>query len=290
MDRRAAILYPGDMGSAVGKALVDGGWTVVSCLESRGASTVSAAAAAGITPVATLEAAVAAADVVISLVPQSAVVETATAFGAVVAGSGRTPLFLDANAVSPATMAEVRSAVEGAGCDCVDGAFLGSARTLGERTTLYLSGGRAEELASLLGDSLKWVVLDGEVGAASAFKLAFAGFNKGLVALFLEVMAAADRLGQRDELLDRLRQFYPGTLETVARLLPTYPRHAARRVEEMDELLSARVAQGSEAAMAAGTRVVLERFAVLGLDAGDAWDVDVMLDACFAAGFLVEED
>ena len=88
----------------------------------------------------------------------------------------------------------------------------------------------------MLGDALKCVVLGGDVGAASAFKLAFAGFNKGLVALFLEVMAAADRLGQRDELLECLRAFYPGTVETVERLLPSYPRHAARRAEEMDEL------------------------------------------------------
>ncbi len=224
------------MGSAVGRALVDGGWTVVACLDGRSARTASAAAEAGIMPAATLEAAIAAADVVVSLVPQTAVVETATAFAAAVSVTDRRPIYLDANSVSPETMAEVRAAVEGAGCDCVDGAFLGSAKALGQRTTLYLSGPRAEELSTLLGDALKCVVLGREVGAASAFKLAFAGFNKGLVALFLEVMAAADRLGQRDDLLDCLRAFYPGTVETVARLLPSYPRHAARRAEEMDEL------------------------------------------------------
>ena len=183
-------------------------------------------------------------------------------------------------------MAEVRAAVEGAGCDCVDGAFLGSAKALGQRTTLYLSGARAEELAGLLGDALKWVVLSGDVGAASAFKLAFAGFNKGLVALFLEVMAAAAGLGQRDELLGCLREFYPGTVETVERLLPSYPRHAARRADEMDELVASMRAQGSEAPMAAGAGVVLARFAALGLDADADWDLDAVLDACARAGFL----
>jgi 3-hydroxyisobutyrate dehydrogenase-like beta-hydroxyacid dehydrogenase len=289
MERTAAILYPGEMGAAVGTALVAGGWTVVTCLEGRSARTVSAAAAAGITAVASLEAAVAVADVVVSLVPQTAVVQTAAAFAAAVARTDRRPLYLDANSVSPATMAEVRAVVEGAGCDCVDGAFVGSAKALGQRTTLYLSGGRSEELASLLGDALKWVVLGHEVGAASAFKLAFAGFNKGLVALFLEVTASADRLGLRDALLGCLRELYPGTVDTVARLLPSYPRHAARRVEEMDELVGALLAQGSEAAMAAGTRAVLARFAALGLDAGAAWDLDDVLDACSQAGFLGAE-
>jgi hypothetical protein len=57
----------------------------------------------------------------------------------------------------------------------------------------------------------------------------------------------------------------------------------------MDELVGARLAQGSEAAMAAGTRAVLARFAALGLDAGAAWDLDDVLDACSQAGFLGAE-
>ena len=134
------------------------------------------------------------------------------------------------------------------------------------------------------------MVLGRDIGAASAFKLAFAGFNKGLVALFLEVMAAADRLGQRVDLLECLREFYPGTVETVARLLPSYPRHAARRAEEMDELVSALMAQGSVSAMAAGASAVLARFAALHLDADAEWDLDDVLAACSQAGFLAEED
>lgn len=286
---RAAILYPGEMGAAVGKALADGGWAVVACLEGRGPRTVAAATSAGITRVTTLAVAVAAADVVVSLVPQAAVLETAAAFAAAVAATQRRPLYLDANSVSPATMAEVLEVVESAGCDCVDGAFLGSAAALGQRTTLYLSGGRADQLASLLGDALKWVVVGGEVGSASAFKLTFAGFNKGLVALFLEVTAAAERLGQRDELVGRLREFYPGTVETVERLLPSYPRHAARRVQEMDELAGWMLELGSGAAMADGTRAVLARFAALGLDGGAAWGLDGLLDACSETGFLSDE-
>ena len=289
MDRKAAILYPGEMGGAVGRVLTAGGWTVVSCLEGRSRRTVAGAAAAGITPAASLETAVAGADVVVSLVLQTAVVATAVAFAGAVAGTGRTPLYLDANSVSPATMAEVRAVVEGAGCACVDGAFVGSAGTLGGKTTLYLSGGRAEGLAALLGDTLRCVVLGGGIGTASAFKLAFAGFNKGLVALFLEVAAAADRLGQRDALLGCLREFYPGTVATVDRLLPSYPRHAARRVEEMDELVSTLLAQGSEAAMASGTRAVLARFAALGLDASAPWEPDAVLEACSRAGFFGEQ-
>ncbi|MFA4964870.1 MAG: DUF1932 domain-containing protein [Thermoleophilia bacterium] len=290
MARTAAVLYPGEMGSAVGKALVDHGWVVLTRLEGRGPRTLAAAEAAGIRAVASLEEAVAAADLVVSLVPQAAATETAAAFAAAVAGTGRRPVYLDANSVSPATVAEVCAAVEGTGCACVDGAFVGSAKALGRRTTLYLSGAAAQGLATLLGGALACAVLGPEVGTASAFKLAFAGFNKGLVALFLEAMAAGDRLGQGAELLRVLREFYPGTVETVERLLPSYPRHAARRVEEMDELVGWLVSQGQAAAMGAGTRSVLARFAALGLDADADSSLDEILAACSRAAFLLEEE
>ena len=286
MRRSVAILYPGEMGSAVGRALVDADWTVVSCLEGRGARSRSAAKTAGMTAVPDLAAAVAGVDVVVSLVPPSAAVDVAAAVAGAVAAAGRTPVYLDANSISPATAKEVCSVVTGAGCECVDGAFVGSAQALGSRTTLYLSGGRAQELAALLEGTLRTAVLGGEIGTASGFKLAFAGFNKGLVALFLEVMGAAERLGRREALFSCLREFYPGTVETVERLLPSYPRHAARRVEEIAEFAEDLRAHGAEAVMAEGTRVMLARFAALGLDGTTDWDAEAVLDACRREGLF----
>jgi hypothetical protein len=122
-----------------------------------------------------------------------------------------------------------------------------------------------------------------EVGAASALKLAFAGFNKGLVALFLEVMEAADAAGDRDELLACLRAFYPGTIETLERLLPSYPRHAARRADELDELARWLTSEGRDAGCAAAARDVLRRFAALGLDDRPGWTFAEVLASYAAA-------
>ena len=138
--------------------------------------------------------------------------------------------------------------------------------------------------------SLRAKVVGGEVGSASAFKLAFAGFNKGLVALFLETAAAGDAVGRRAELLECLREFYPGTVETVERLLPSYPRHARRRAQEMHELAEWLTESGREALMSCAAETVLERFAALGLASDEPESLETLLEDCRRRRFLSRID
>ena len=281
--RNAAVLYPGEMGCAVSRVLVTAGWVVRTHLWGPSLVCRADAEAAGIADLGSLEEAVATSDVVISLVPPAAALETAEAVAGAARRSGRRPLYLDANSVAPASVAAIAGTLAGAGLDCVDGAFVGSAAELGGRTRLYLSGTRAGELAAAVPDALHARNLGGEIGAASALKLAFAGFNKGLVALFLEVMEAGGASGERDELLDCLRAFYPGSVETLDRLLPSYPRHAARRADELDELAEWLTSAERDAGWAVAARDVLRRVAALGLDGQRDWTVAEVLAAIAAA-------
>jgi 3-hydroxyisobutyrate dehydrogenase-like beta-hydroxyacid dehydrogenase len=283
MKRSAAVLYPGEMGCAVARELVATGWDV--CTHLSGPSLVCRgdAEAAAIATMASLEEAIATSDLVISLVPPAAAVEVAAGAAEAALRSGRRPLYLDANTVSPATVTSVSAAVAVAGLDCVDGAFIGSAAELGGRTRLYLSGPRASELTAILPGALHADSLGPDVGDASAFKLAFAGFNKGLVALFLEGMAAGGVSGRADELLRCLRDFYPGTVQTLERLLPSYPRHAARRADELDELAHWLSSEGRDPACAEAARDVLRRVAAIGLDGTRTWSFAEALDGLLAA-------
>ena len=281
--RSAAVLYPGEMGCAVARVLVAAGWDVRTHLSGPSLVCRGAAEAAAIVTLGSLEEAVAASDLVVSLVPPAAALETAEVLAGAARRSGRRPLCLDANSVAPATMAAIAATLAGVGLDCVDGAFVGSAAELGGRTRLYLSGPRAGELAAALPQAFHTAELGAELGAATAFKLAFAGFNKGLVALFLEVMEAAGAAGDRGELLACLRAFYPGTIETLERLLPSYPRHAARRADELDELARWLTSEGREGGGAAAARDVLRRFAALGLDERRDWTLTEVLGAWAAA-------
>lgn len=271
----ATVLYPGDMGCAVARRLCGVGCKVFSHLEERSPRTQAAARRCGVLPLNTLEDAVAAAALVISLVPQGAVLETAAAFSQAAQRSGRSPLYLDANSVAPSVMAGVRGLVENAGAECVDGSFVGSAQMLGDRTTLYVSGGPgATSVAAALGKAFRTKIIGTEIGLASAFKLFFSGFNKGLVALFLEMMAAADCVGRRDEFLLCLRDFYPEILGTIERLLPTYPAHGERRAKEMGQLESSLGEMGRDSVLVEGLKEVLSRFAGLQFTPDESWTFD----------------
>lgn len=263
------------------RILADRGWEVTTCVEGRSARTCAGATEAGATLLPTLSDVVGSADLVISLVPQNAVLQTAEAFAEAARHNERRPLYLDANSVSPATMREVCAMVAKAGTDCIDGAFVGNAGMLGSTTALYVSGARAEEVRDLIGEAFPVRVLGPSIGFASAFKLSFGGFNKGLVALFLEMVSASDRIGQRQELMQALRAFYPGSVETVERLLPTYPQHAARRAEEMVEVEEWLRGMGQRGPMAASTCSVLADLAGLGLPGDAALDAEgVVREAC----------
>ncbi len=275
--RTLAILHPGDMGSALAREFARHGWRVVSFLAERSDRTRALARDAGVTELPSMEDCVAESELVISLVPQSAATATAATFAEACRRTGVARPYIDANSISPVTMAEVASIASANGAQCVDGAFIGSAAALGTKTKLYLSGSAAASVATQIGGALATRVLGVGIGSASAFKLSIYGFNKGLVAIFLEMITAADLLGLRDELLGCLRDFYPGEVATVERLLPTYPRHVTRRIAEMDEAIAWLASIEHRSDMAAGTKSVFECLEALALE-GRAWRMEELLE------------
>ncbi len=281
------------MGTAVAGALSSAGLRPASFVGERSELTQRRAAEAGVAVYPTLTELLAEVSLVISLVPQQSVVETAREFAKAAAeltdASHRASLvYLDANSVSPATMRVVAGVIEGVGAACVDGAFLGSAGDLGSRTRLYLSGEQAVWVAGVVEDALPVQVLNGPIGQASGFKLAFSGFNKGLVALFLETMAGGFRAGAMDELFKTLMQFYPSTLETIERLLPSYPTHAFRRAAEMAERTDWLREVGQNTLLAEAVQFVIADFA--SREPGTAGsDSLAMLEEVAERGFLAAD-
>ena len=70
----------------------------------------------------------------------------------------------------------------------------------------------------------------------SALKMVLSGLPKGLIGLFSETMLFAREMRLLDEAMEICEEFYPGVMEVVTRMLPTYPQHAARRSEELQQL------------------------------------------------------
>jgi hypothetical protein len=158
---RVGLLFPGEMGAAVGRAVRG---EVLWAEEGRSEATHRRAA--GFTDVGTVSKLVRASDVVLSICPPAIAQEVAEQ----VFAAGFDGVFVEANAISPARMRRIA----GLGARVVDGSIISATGI-----NVYLAGADAPQVAQLFEDSeVRAIDLEAEVGAASALKMAFGGWNK----------------------------------------------------------------------------------------------------------------
>src|SRR4051794_31244244 len=96
---RIGVLHPGEMGAAIATGLRASGAEVMWVGASRSAATRARAVTAGLRDAGSLDALVAEADVVVSVCPPESAVRLAES----VAALGFAGIYVDANALSPAT-------------------------------------------------------------------------------------------------------------------------------------------------------------------------------------------
>ncbi len=238
-ERTIGLFHPGEMGAAVGRCLRERGHTVLWASEGRGVATATRAADAGLTDAGTAAKITSRADVIISVCPPHAALDTARR----VAGSGFGGLYVDANAISPATAREVAGIVEGDGAAYVDGGIIGTPPVAPGFIRLYLSGARAEEVRALFdGTAVAARVVGGEVGAASAVKMAYASWTKGSAALLLAARALAQAEGVENTLLAEWRLSQPGLEERAVRAAAAAAAKGWRWIAEMEEIAASMAA------------------------------------------------
>jgi 3-hydroxyisobutyrate dehydrogenase-like beta-hydroxyacid dehydrogenase len=178
------LMNPGEMGSRLGRVLVAQGLRVAWASEGRSDLTARRAAAAGLDDVGTVGKLSAVSEVVISVCPPHAAGDVAASVG------GFSGLYLDANAVSPTTVRSFVSSLPDA--EFVDGGIIGPPPSQPGTTRLYVSGPHAHRIESLFAGSLcEVIVVPGDVGAASAIKMAYAAWTKGTAALVLAIRSLA---------------------------------------------------------------------------------------------------
>ncbi len=232
-----AVIGTGDMGSAVGGALVRAGYAVVTAGEGRTALSRKLAAEAGIEDVLSLEAAVSRAALVLSIVPPAAATTfAASAAHAMLAAKAR-PVYADCNAVAPATVQAIERALEPTGAPFVDVGIVGRApKPGGERTRFYVSGKARAAVLELNVAELELVDLGADTGTASALKMVYASLNKGVDALLAAVLLAAERLDVRQPLMRELAGSQAEALARMKARIPFIGATAQRFAPEMAEI------------------------------------------------------
>jgi len=239
MQRTIGVLHPGEMGAGIAAQLVLAGHRVLWASEGRGAQTADRARAAGLEDAGSVADLAAASEVILSICPPSAALEIATSLPAF------TGVYVDANPVAPATARAIAEAVTSRGARFADGGIIGRAPKAEGDVRVYLSGPAAGEAAAVFdGTVVGAPVLSGGVGAASAIKLAYAGWTKGTQALLLAVRALAEAEGVDEDLLAEWRLSLPQLEAQHAAAENAGRTKGWRWVAEMQEIADAMAAAG----------------------------------------------
>ncbi|MFF7202047.1 DUF1932 domain-containing protein [Streptomyces sp. NPDC008141] len=177
------------------------------------------------------------ASVIVSICPPASAHDVATA----VAAQNFAGIYVDGNAVSPATMASISAAMLRTRATLVDGSIIGSPPSESKSARLYLSG-PAEALPIVArlfaGSAVEVHSMGGDVGRASALKLSYSSYQKTSRVLAAVAYALASDWGVEDELLDVARGRTTSYLSDAA-YAPKVAARAWRWAPEMREAASA---------------------------------------------------
>ena len=241
-----AIIAAGAMGAGVGKRLTSYGVRVLTALTGRSEGT--AARARDARMIAASDGEIAAADFILSILPPGDAVSLAQHLAPALAASNAKPVFVECNAVNPATVESIAAVIAPTGSAFVDVGIIGPPpppippRQAGEDRVevsgprFYASGHAAPRFAALRQYGLDVRVLDGPASAASALKMSYAGITKGTQAIAAAMMLAAMRAGSAAALYDELAISQKELLAQLSQQLPAMPAKAYRWIAEMQEI------------------------------------------------------
>ena len=254
-----ALLHPGTMGARIGAELVRAGHQVRWLAVGRSPATRGRAEEAGLTPAGDVDTLLAGAEIVLSVCPPQGALDVAR----LVANGGFAGTYVDANPVSPATLAEIAATVEARGGRLVDGGIVGPPPVEGRSTHLYLAGDQsaARAVAELFsGPAVTPMVVGADLGAASAAKQAYALFNKGRMLLAAVAADLAESHGVLDVLAAESGRSGADILAELPAVRAGLAEVGWRWGPEFEQIAEGLVAADADPALARACVQVLARF------------------------------
>jgi 3-hydroxyisobutyrate dehydrogenase-like beta-hydroxyacid dehydrogenase len=226
------------MGSAVANVLRRAGHRVVTSLRGRSAASCELARKAGMEDVGSLEALFEASDVFLSILPPSAADGFAREAAPVIAALGCELTYADCNAVAPSTVRRIAGLFTGGPAAFVDVGIVGPAPRPGAEspTRFYVSGPARDRLLPLAAPEITQIDMGDAIGSASALKMCYAAMNKGVDALYTDILLAARRLDVEQALLREFDGSQQEAARRMARRIPFLAATAARFTGEMIEI------------------------------------------------------
>ncbi|GAB3876496.1 NAD(P)-dependent oxidoreductase [Terrabacter terrigena] len=270
------IVSPGAMGSALGRTWAAEGHRVVATVAGRSERTRGLATGLELLP--DLDAVVATSDVVVSICPPSAAEDVLTDVLAAAARTDASPVLLDANALAPDVVATLAARASTAGLALVDGSVSGGPPSPDGDTVLYLSGPRADEIASLAARHLRRRVVGPRVGQASAVKMCTASVYKGTTAIWAQALESAEALGVLDVVLHDLGEEFPQQVAGAGRRIAVATAKSDRFIAEMEHIARTQAGAGTSPELFEGMAAVYRRLAATPLAASSPEEAAALTD------------
>ena len=225
MTYKVAVLGLGEAGSAIAADLAEAGLTVDAW------DPQPKRVPPGVNLTANDQAAINGATIILSVNLASVAAEVARS---ALPALTESQVYADLNTASPHTKREIAEILRPSSVLLADVALLAPVPGRGLRTPALVSGPGAKRFHDLLAPhGMPVTVLDAQVGSAAARKLVRSIFMKGLAAVVIECLEAAERLGCEEwageQLLTVIRDE-----RLIDRLVEGSRTHAARRVHEME--------------------------------------------------------
>ena len=194
-------------------------------------------------------------------------------------------LYLDGNSCAPETKRAAAEVIEAAGGRYVDMAIMAPVHPRLHRVPVLLAGPHAEAAQALCQSlGMSPGVAGEKIGQASAVKMLRSVMVKGMEALCLESLLAAQKAGVADQVIASLDASHPGWdwAAKAAYNLERMTTHGTRRAAEMREVAATVAALGLDNGMSRATTAWAETVGGLGLTTTDK-DFCTRADALLAA-------
>lgn len=234
--KAVGILSPGDMGHAVGRVLVERGMKVFTCLEGRSKRTRDLAMKAKIEAVPTYRQLVRDTDIILSILVPAEAKNAAMIVSQALEETGERIIYVDCNAIAPATVREIGEIISKTGSQFIDAGIIGGPPSPRNFTRFYASGTDTEEFEQLSKYGLDIRVVGKEIGQASRLKMVYAALTKGISALSIELLVAAWRMGLYKTLIGEWQLSQKDRHDSLSRSLQSVPGKSRRWVGEMEEI------------------------------------------------------
>ena len=232
------------MGHAVGRALSEHGFDILTFLEERSERTRALAQDAGFRTSASLNELIVESDLVLSILVPAHAEAVAKEIAQALEETGESTLIADCNAISPMRSEYIGRIVESAGGRYIDASIIGHPPGRDVPPRFYVSGSYADTMLELDGKGIAVKNLGNDIGRASGIKMCYAALTKGTSTLQVALLTVAESLGLSAELHDELAYSQKGALDSMKSGISKLPPNAHRWIGEMEEIATTFAAEG----------------------------------------------